>query len=73
MLVRAEEVLDLARSTGAEVVGVAAIVDRSPGVAFGVPFVALLHLEAKAWEADDCPLCRDGSEIESPGSRHLSR
>jgi orotate phosphoribosyltransferase len=68
-----KEVIELARSHGAEVVGVAAIVDRSGGVSFGVPFEALLHIDAKAWEADKCPLCIKGSAPESPGSRHLSR
>ncbi len=65
------EVIELARSHGAEVVGVAAVVDRSPGVAFGVPFGSLLKLDATAWDADDCPLCADGSTPEAPGSRHL--
>ena len=66
-----KEVVELARSHGAEVVGVAAICDRSPGVSFGVPFVPLLKLDAKAWDADVCPLCADGSQPEAPGSRHL--
>jgi orotate phosphoribosyltransferase len=68
-----KEVIELARSFGAEVIGVAAIVDRSPGVSFGVRFEALLHIEANAWPAEDCPLCREGSTPESPGSRHLGR
>lgn len=68
-----KEVIELARSLGAEVVGVGAVVDRSGGVSFGVPFEALLHITANAWEAEDCPLCRDGSAPESPGSRHLAR
>lgn len=68
-----KEVIELARSYDANVVGVAAIVDRSPGVSFGVPFQALLHIDAQAWEAEDCPLCHDGSAPESPGSRHLGR
>ena len=66
-----KEVIELARAHNAEVVGVAAVIDRSPNVAFGVPFERLLHIDANAWEADDCPLCRDGSEPEAPGSRHL--
>ncbi len=68
-----KEVIELARKHDADVVGVAAIVDRSPGVSFGVAFEALLRIDAKAWEADDCPLCREGSTPESPGSRHLGR
>ena len=66
-----KEVIELAREHGAEVVGVAAVVDRSPGVSFGVPFERLLALDAEAWEADVCPLCAEGSEPEAPGSRHL--
>ena len=68
-----KEAIDLARTYDVEIVGVAAIVDRSPGVSFGVPFEALLHIDANAWEAKDCPLCAKGSVPESPGSRHLGR
>lgn len=66
-----KEVVELARSQGAEVVGVGAIVDRSPGVDFGVRFESLLRLDVVAWEAADCPLCREGSQPQAPGSRHL--
>jgi orotate phosphoribosyltransferase len=65
------EVLDLAKSCGAEVVGVGIIADRSDGVSFGVPFESLLRLETNEWDADDCPLCRQGSQPDAPGSRHL--
>ncbi|MGH7858855.1 MAG: orotate phosphoribosyltransferase [Candidatus Binatia bacterium] len=67
------EVIDLVRDAHAEVVGVGAIVDRSDGVSFGVPFHALLRLQAPLWEQDSCPLCAQGSEPVSPGSRHLTR
>lgn len=67
------EVMTLATDAGAEVVGVAAIVDRSPGASFGVPFRSLLRVEAEAWDEDGCPLCRRGSDPISPGSRHLRR
>jgi orotate phosphoribosyltransferase len=68
-----EEVIELARGFGAEVVGVAAVCDRSGGVAFGVPFEALLTIEASSWDEDECPLCRQGSVPDAPGSRHLVR
>lgn len=68
-----QEAIDLARAHGAEVVGVGAICDRSGGVSFGVPFESLLRIEAESWEADMCPLCRDGSVPDAPGSRHLAR
>jgi orotate phosphoribosyltransferase len=66
-----KEAIVLAREHDAEVVGVAAIVDRSPGVTFGVRFETLLALDAPAWNPDDCPLCRKGSNPVAPGSRHL--
>lgn len=68
-----KEAIDLARAHDADVVGVAAICDRSPGVSFGVPFESLLRIHADSWAADDCPMCRDGSVPEAPGSRHLAR
>lgn len=66
-----KETIDLARTYDVDVVGVAAIVDRSPGVSFGVPFEVLLKIDASSWEASDCPLCEQGSELVAPGSRHL--
>jgi orotate phosphoribosyltransferase len=68
-----KETITLAKSFDVDVVGVAAIVDRSPGVSFGVPFEVLLKIDAQSWEPDECPLCREGSELIAPGSRHLSR
>lgn len=68
-----KEAIDLAREHGADVCGVAAVCDRSPGVSFGVRFEALVHVEATSWEASECPLCREGSEPAAPGSRHLTR
>lgn len=67
------EAIDLARAAGAEVVGVGAIVDRSAGVSLGVRLEALVSVQASAWEPDACPLCRQGAELATPGSRHLER
>lgn len=66
-----KEVLDLVRSLSAESVGLGIIADRSDGVSFGVRFESLVRLETKEWDPSDCPLCRDGSQPEAPGSRHL--
>ena len=66
------EVMELARGMGCEVVAVASIVDRSNGaVDFGVPYRALLTMEVVSYEADACPLCKDGSVPYKPGSRGL--
>ena len=65
-----KEVVDLLRAEGAEIVGVASVVDRSNGsVNFGVPFRALVSMNVESWEADDCPLCKQNLPITKPGSR----
>ena len=68
-----KEVIELCRNAGAEVAAVASIVDRSGGkVDFGVPYRALLSMEVKSYDADDCPLCRKGKiPAIKPGSRGL--
>lgn len=64
-----KEVMALARKLGAEVVGAGAVIDRSGGNPFEVPFVALAELELPTWAAEECPLCAEGRPIEKPGSR----
>lgn len=68
-----KEVIELCRKAGADVVAVASVVDRSGGqVDFGVPYRALLSMEVKSYEADECPLCREGKlPAVKPGSRGL--
>ncbi len=68
-----KEVIELCCAAGAEVTAVASVVDRSGGkVDFGVPYRALLSMEVKSYEADECPLCREGKiPVVKPGSRGL--
>jgi orotate phosphoribosyltransferase len=67
---RVEQTIQLARSFGAEVVGVAVIVDRSAGdVNFGVPFKSLLNLHFDTFEPGSCPLCKNGIPAVKPGSK----
>lgn len=67
------ETAELARSAGAEVVAIGAIVDRSGGAhPFGdTPFESLLALDLPTWEAAECPICRDptAGPAVKPGSR----
>ena len=65
------EVLALAREAGAEVVGVAALVDRTSGreSGFGVPLTALVKLDVPTHRPEECPLCRQGVPLVKPGSR----
>jgi len=64
------EVIEVVGACGAEVVGVALIVDRSGGaVDFGVPKFAGFTTAIESFEGDDCPLCAKGMEVVKPGSR----
>ncbi|MCK9525290.1 MAG: orotate phosphoribosyltransferase [Limnochordia bacterium] len=67
------EVVDLARDFGAEVLGVAAVVDRSQGKAdFGVPFYPLVRADIRVYDPEQCPLCGAGVALQTPGSRKMS-
>lgn len=66
------EVLDVVKSAGGEVAGVALLVDRSGGaVDFGVRTEALLTLKVESYSPDQCPLCQQGIPLTSRGSRQL--
>ena len=67
------EVVALAEERGAEVVGVACLVDRSDGAAVFVhDFYSLLTLHIPVYKPGDCPLCRGGKiPLTKPGSRPL--
>lgn len=64
------EVVSLVTSSGASLAGVGVLADRSlvsPG--FGVPLHSLFRLPLRSWTPEECPLCREGVNIDSPGSR----
>ncbi len=70
------ETMQVARAAGAQVVGAAAIVDRSaPAVSraadLGVPFISLLRIDLPAYAPDVCPLCAQGLPVVKPGSRPI--
>jgi orotate phosphoribosyltransferase len=57
-------------AAGGKVVAVGSIVDRGlPPDAFRVPARSLLSLSVPSWPEAECPLCRQGVAIDSPGSR----
>lgn len=59
------------RAHGGEVVGHAAIMNRSGSDnPFDSPFAFLHRLELRTWDPDSCPLCEEGRTLDSPGSRH---
>jgi orotate phosphoribosyltransferase len=64
------EVIETVASSRARVRAVGAIVDRGlPEGALPVPVRSLLSVRASAWPESECPLCRAGVPVETPGSR----
>ena len=58
------DVIRAVEESGAEVVGVGVLVDRSGGtVAFGVPFFACLSMTVESWVPGECPQCNAGVPI----------
>ena len=69
----ARECVDAARAAGAEVLGLACLIDRSGGKAdVGVPMCALAELDVAAWPADALPPHLAGVPAVKPGSRGLT-
>ena len=66
------ETMEVARRAGAEIVGAAAIVDRSGGThGLDIPFTALLPMDLPLYAEADCPMCKQGVAIVKPGSRRI--
>jgi orotate phosphoribosyltransferase len=62
------EVRDVVSETGASIVGLAYLVDRSGGKAdFGIPATALLTLDVVTYQPDSCALCAEGIPAVKPG------
>jgi len=66
------ETIQVVEEAGGRVVAAGALIDRSGGkIEFPVEASALLDLPIASYEAEDCPLCRDGSAAVKPGSRFV--
>lgn len=67
-----QEVIELVKDLGGEVVGVGVLVDRSGGqVSFAVPKEAVLTMEIVSYPPEACPLCDQGLPLVKPGSRSV--
>ena len=66
------EVINIVKNSGAVVVGVGYIVDRSNGkVDFGFPQKSTVMMDVVSYPADDCELCKKGLPVIKPGSRKI--
>ena len=64
------ETIAVAHASGADVVGAAAIIDRSGGQQrFAVPFHILAVVSLPTYPPESCPLCLAGQPVVKPGSR----
>ncbi len=65
------EVMDIAEEMGGNVVGVAALVDRTGGEAdFGRKLITAFSEKLSSYPPEECPLCKAGEiPLEKPGSR----
>lgn len=69
-----EEVIGLIDDAGGLIAGVAALINRGnvKNIA-GHQLKALVNLQVAAFPAEDCLMCRAGTNIESPGSRQIKK
>lgn len=67
----AAEVIEAVEATGAAMVGVGALVDRSNRPP-RFRLEPLLRIVANDWDPADCPRCQAGDPIDSPGSRYVA-
>ena len=64
------ETMDVARESGAHVVGAASIIDRgSDPSRVGLPLFSLVQMDVPTYQPDACPLCAKGLAVVKPGSR----
>jgi orotate phosphoribosyltransferase len=64
------ETIDVARESGAQVVGAASIIDRGLDRSrITVPLVSLVQMEVPTYQPESCPLCAKGLAVVKPGSR----
>jgi len=68
------EVIEILTGLGADVIGVASMINRSgdPQPFSPLPSCALLDVDFPIWIAVNCRLCRDGVPIAKPGSRPIT-
>jgi len=69
------EVIELVKEAEAELVGVAVLVDRSNGkIEFGTKLRSALAIEVLSYEAQECPICKEGTiPLIKPGSRGIKK
>jgi orotate phosphoribosyltransferase len=65
------ETIDVARESGAHVVGASSIIDRGSDSSsvVEVPLFSLVRMDVPTYQPESCPLCAKGLPVVKPGSR----
>lgn len=63
------ETIEVLKSQGAKVVGIACLADRTQGMDIGYKLFPAVSLNINTFDKDDCPLCKKGEGVVKPGSR----
>ena len=66
-----KEAAKVIEEQGGEVVAVVCIVDRTPGNVTDFPMYSSIKLDIESFEAENCPLCKEGVPYIKPGSRNI--
>ena len=65
-----KEVIAVVKASGAKLIGIGAIVDRSDSkIDFGARLESLIKIDIPVFNQKDCTLCKEGVPITKPGSR----
>jgi orotate phosphoribosyltransferase len=64
------ETIEVLHELGAEIVGIACLVNRSTGT-LPYPLFDAVRLDIESWDPADCPLCKEGIPYVKPGSRAI--
>ena len=65
-----KETIEVLKSFGAEVVGIACIVNRS-SEDIGYPLYSAIRLHVESYSPEECPLCKANIPYIKPGSRNI--
>ena len=70
----ARECITAISALGANVLGLACLIDRSNGEAdVGAPMIPLASMKVEAWEANNLPAHLKNTPVVKPGSRGVSQ
>ncbi len=65
-----KELIGVIECNGASIVGIGSIVDRSTeNLGLNYDFQALIKMDVKTFDSDNCPLCKKATPLIKPGSR----